>query len=107
MDFFREPDPDLHMRTPGAQRKRPCATAWSAAKQTVALRRPLQHLPECLFGDRAVLASTDFERQRTLLRDSVYTMLSHHVTEPEMRELLERLGEAHNRNNRNVLPTPL
>ena len=49
-------------------------------------------------------ASTDFERQRTLLRDTVYTMVSHQVTEPEMRELLERLGEAHNRNNRNVLP---
>ena len=39
-----------------------------------------------------------------MLRDTVYTMVSHHVTEPEMRELLESLGEAHNRNNRNVLP---
>ena len=106
IDFFREPDPDLHMRTPGAFADEPvrhslerCEANGNFAEAFYATF--LNSSPEIA----PYFAATDFERQRTLLRDSVYTMVAHHVTDPEMRELLERLGEAHNRNNRNVLPS--
>ena len=106
IDFFREPDPDLHMRTPGA-------FAEEAVRDSLERCEASGNFAEVFYNtflnsspDIAPhFAATDFERQRTLLRDSVYTMVSQHVTEPEMRELLERLGEAHNRDNRNVLPS--
>ena len=105
MDFFREPDPDLHMRTPGAYADEAVHDSLERCEANGSFAEVFYNTFLKASSEIApYFASTDFERQRTLLRDSVYTMVSHHVTEPEMRGLLERLGEAHNRNNRNVLP---
>ena len=105
MDFFREPDPDLHMRIPGAYANEAVHDSLERCEANGSFAEVFYNTFLKASSEIApYFASTDFGRQRTLLRDSVYTMVSHHVTEPEMRGLLERLGEAHNRNNRNVLP---
>ena len=105
MDFFREPDPDLHMRTPGAHADEAVRDSLERCEANGGFAETFYNTFLNASAEIApYFASTDFARQRTLLRDTVYTMVSHHVTEPEMRELLERLGEAHNRHNRNVLP---
>ena len=49
-------------------------------------------------------AQTDFGRQRRVLRDSVYMMVTRDVEDPEFRTLLTRLGKTHGRHERNVLP---
>ena len=49
-------------------------------------------------------AKTEFARQRTLLRDSVYLLVTQDVSDPEMRELLKKLGELHSRAGRNIAP---
>ena len=105
IDFFREPGGDSPMRTPGA-------FADEAVRQSLERCEASGNFGEAfydIFLDSSpeiapYFAATDFERQWTLLRNSVYMMASHDVAEPEMRELLERLGRAHSRDNRNVLP---
>jgi tellurite resistance-related uncharacterized protein len=49
-------------------------------------------------------ADTDFERQRDVLRGSVYVMATRDISDPSMRETLERLGESHSRTGRNIPP---
>ena len=48
--------------------------------------------------------NTEFNRQRTVLTDSVRMMVEHDVSEPEMRQMLEQLGESHSRSQRNIPP---
>ena len=101
----REPDPNASMRTPGA-------FADEAVRDSLERCEANGNFGEVFYNtslnsspDIAPhFAATDFERQWTLLRNSVYMMVPHDVAEPEMRELLERLGKAHSRNDRNVLP---
>ena len=106
IDFFREPDAGPTGRIPGA-----------FADESV--RRSLQRCEENgdfgqtfydIFLDSSdVIASyfagTDFDRQRRVLRESVHMMATKDVADPEMREALENLGEAHSRRGRNVLPS--
>lgn len=50
-------------------------------------------------------AGTDFLRQRELLRDSVHMMVTTDVSEPDVREQLDRLGRSHSRGGRNIPPS--
>ena len=105
IDFFREPDGDSPARTPGA-------FADEAVRQSLVRCEANGNFGEAFYNTflnsspeiAPYFAATDFERQWTLLRNSVYMMASHDAAEPEMRESLERLGQAHSRNNRNVRP---
>ena len=49
-------------------------------------------------------AQTDFQKQRQLLRASVYLMVSRDVSDPNMRAMMDRIGESHGRSRLNVLP---
>ena len=105
VDFFREMASGSTMRTPG-----------SFAEDEVRLS-----LERCesygefgevfyeMFLDASQeiphhFANTEFVRQRSVLHDSVRMMVEHDVAEPQMREMLERLGATHSRANRNIQP---
>lgn len=49
-------------------------------------------------------ANTDFERQRKLLRDSVYIMVTRDPRDVKMRETLERIGASHSRSKLDIPP---
>lgn len=42
-------------------------------------------------------SATDFERQRKVLRQSVYMMMANDVADPEMRDMMNNLGRIHSR----------
>ena len=49
-------------------------------------------------------SATDFERQRKVLRQSVYTMVANDVTDPGMRSMMNDLGRIHSRAWRDIHP---
>lgn len=105
IDFFRELDDDSTMRTPGSFADDEVYRSFQRCEATgdfadTFYNAFLNSSPEIA----PYFAKTDFARQRKLLRDSVYVMVSRDVADPEMRALVGQLGEAHNRANRNVLP---
>ncbi len=51
-----------------------------------------------------LFADTDFKKQRTHLRASVFMLVTRDVEDPKAKELLERIGESHNRSNLNIRP---
>ena len=51
-----------------------------------------------------LFAKTDFEKQRKLLRASVYVMITRNVDDPQARETLERIGGSHGRTQLNIRP---
>ena len=105
IDFFREVDDDSTMRTPGSfagdevrlsfER---CEAAGDFAESfyTTFMNASPAIAP--------FFAQTEFARQRTLLRDSVYLMVTQDVSDPEMRTLLDKLGALHSRAGRNIAP---
>jgi hemoglobin-like flavoprotein len=51
-----------------------------------------------------LFAQTDFERQRRLLRTTVYIMVTQDLDDPTARETLERIGRSHGRSELNIRP---
>lgn len=49
-------------------------------------------------------SATDFERQRKVLRQSVYMMVANDVTDPGMRDMMNNLGRIHSRAWRDIHP---
>ena len=105
VDFFREPAAAAPMRTPGSYAEEAvlsslerCGAAgdFGEAFYEFFLRSSPEVAP--------YFAETDFGRQRQVLLESVRTLVSRDVAEPEVREMLDRLGRAHSREGRNVLP---
>lgn len=105
IDFFREADTGLTTRVPGEFADEPVRRSLERCEENGNFAETFYDI---FLGSSDEVASyfaaTDFERQRKLLRDSVYMMATRDVAEPQMREILERLGEAHGRDGRNILP---
>ncbi len=51
-----------------------------------------------------LFAKTDFNKQRKLLRASVYILVMRDVENPEAREMLERVGNSHSSERLNIRP---
>ncbi len=105
IDFFREPDADQTMRTPGEFAGEDVRRSFDRCDATGGFAEIFYNL----FLDSSpevpgYFADTDFDEQRRVLRDSVHMMVTHDVSEPRMREMLDQLGRAHNREAHNVLP---
>lgn len=105
IDFFRKLDDDAAMRTPGSfaevevrESFARCEAAGDFAETFYATF--MQSSPAIA----PFFAQTDFGRQRQLLRDSVYLMVTHDVSDPDMRALLDKLGNLHSRAGRNIAP---
>lgn len=105
IDFFRKLDEDADMRTPGS-------FAEEEVKRSFARCEANGDFAETFYNTfmnaspaiAPFFAQTEFGRQRTLLRDSVYLMVTHDVSDPEMRSLLDKLGQVHSRAGRNIAP---
>ena len=105
IDFFREPDGDTPMRVPGTFADEPVRRSLERCEAAgdfgaVFYRKFLNCSPRIA----PYFSETDFERQRRVLRDSVLLMVSRDVSDPAMREHLERLGKTHSRSQRGILP---
>lgn len=105
IDFFREPDADSAMRTPGEFADEDVRLSFDRCEATGGFAEIFYNL----FLDSSpeiapYFAETDFEEQRHVLRDSVYLMVTRDVAEPEMRGMLEQLGRAHSREEFNIPP---
>ena len=105
VDFFRELSQDAEIRTPGSY-------ADDAVRQSLARCESFGEFG-AVFYESFLNASqeiphyfenAEFIRQRIVIRDSVKMMVEHDVAEPEMQAMLKRLGETHNRANRNIHP---
>lgn len=105
IDFFREPEDAAAMRTPGG-------FAEEVVKRSFARCEANGDFAETFYtafmnASPAIapfFAQTEFGRQRQLLRDSVYLMVTHDVSDPDMRALLDKLGQMHSRVGRNIAP---
>ena len=105
IDFFRRPDDAAAMRTPGG-------FAEEEVKASFARCEAAGDFAETFYttfmnASPAIapfFAQTEFGRQRQLLRDSVYLMVTQDVSDPEMRGLLDKLGQMHSRAGRNIAP---
>ena len=51
-----------------------------------------------------LFAKTDFEKQRKLLRATVYIMVTRNVYDPHARETLEKIGHSHGRTQLDIRP---
>ena len=105
IDFFREPDSESSMRTPGDFADEGVRFSFERCEvkgdfAETFYNNLLGWSPEIPL----YFAETDFDRQRELLRNSVHLMVSRDVADPEMREMLERLGRTHGRDGLNILP---
>jgi hemoglobin-like flavoprotein len=105
IDFFRKLDDDDAIRTPGG-------FAEAEVRQSFARCEANGDFAETFYRSfmesspaiAPFFAQTEFGRQRTLLRDSVYLMVTQDVSDPEMRSLLDKLGNLHSRAGRNIAP---
>ncbi len=105
IDFFRKLEDDATMRTPGS-------FAEEEVRQSFARCEAAGDFAEAFYttfinASPAIapfFAQTEFGRQRKLLRDSVFLMVTHDVSNPEMRGLLDKLGAVHSRAGRNIAP---
>ena len=105
IDFFRRLGAEATMRTPGAFADEDVRRSFARCEQAgdfpeVFYRRFLTSSPRIA----PHFAETDFEMQRKVLRDSVYLMVHRDAGDPDMREMLDRLGYAHGRRGRNIPP---
>jgi tellurite resistance-related uncharacterized protein/hemoglobin-like flavoprotein len=105
IDFFRETETASAARTPGAFADEDVFRSFDRCEATGGFAEIFYNL----FLDSSpevapYFAATDFEQQRHVLRDSVYMMVTREVTDPAMRQMLDQLGAAHNRDEYNVLP---
>ena len=51
-----------------------------------------------------LFATTDFEKQRKLLRATVYILVTRDVDDPQANEALERIGRSHGRSELDIQP---
>ena len=105
IDFFRELEAGDSMRTPGEYADRAVRLSFERCEANgnfgeVFYSNFLKVSPNVA----PYFAATDFERQRKVLRDSVHLLATRDVSDPETREMLDRLGSTHSRDGRNVLP---
>lgn len=105
IDFFREARGNPPVRTPGGfageavhRSLERCETAGDFGETFY--EAFLRSSPEIA----PYFSETDFGRQRQVLLDSVRMMATLDVADPSMRDMLDRLGRAHSRGGRNVLP---
>ena len=105
VDFFRELSPDTEIRTPGSYANDAVRRSFNRCESHgefgevfyESFLNASQEIPR-------YFENTEFVRQRIVIRDSVKMMVEHDVAEPEMQVMLKRLGETHNRANRNIPP---
>ena len=105
IDFFRDVELEASMRTPGAFADADVRLSFQRCEANgdfaeTFYKTFMSASPEI----PPYFADTDFDRQRRVLRDSVHMMVTRDVAEPEMREAIGRLGRAHSRSGRNILP---
>jgi hemoglobin-like flavoprotein len=105
IDSFRQLDGDSTMPTPGTvvrdevrQSFERCEAAGDFAQKfyDIFLNSSTEIGP--------YFAQTDFEKQRWLLRATVYMMVARDVSDIHMREAVDRIGESHSRAKLAVLP---
>ena len=105
IDFFRKLEDDAAMRTPGGfaeeEVKRSFARCEAAGDFAETFYTTFMNASPAI---APFFAQTEFGRQRQLLRDSVYLMVTHDVSKPEMRALLDKLGQVHSRAGRDIAP---
>ena len=51
-----------------------------------------------------LFANTDFNKQRKLLRASVYVLVTRDIDDPKAKELLNRVGHSHSRSQLDIKP---
>ena len=106
IDFFRKLADDASMRTPGSfaeeEVKRSFARCEAAGDFAETFYTTFMNASPAI---APFFAQTEFGRQRQLLRDSVYLMVTQDVSDPEMRALLDKLGNLHSRAGRNIAPS--
>lgn len=105
IDFFRNPDDVPAMRTPGRFAEEEVKRSFARCEANgdfaeIFYNTFMQASPSIA----PFFAQTEFGRQRQLLRDSVYLMVTHDVSDPDMRALLDKLGGLHSRAGRNIAP---
>lgn len=105
IDFFRELDADASMRTPGSYAEDDVRHSFERCEANgnfaeTFYRKFLSSSPDV----PAYFTQTDFRRQREVLRESVYMMVSNDIANVKLRDLLEHLGSAHGRLGRNIRP---
>ena len=105
IDFFREPDVNSTTRTPGAFADDAVRRSFERCEHS---GNYAETFYDIFLGSSPEVAryfhGTDFDWQRKVLRDSVHMLVTRDVAEPRMREMLERLGQAHGRGGRNIPP---
>ena len=105
IDFFRKLDDDSDMRTPGSFAEGEVRESFARCEAAGDFAETFyQTFIQSSPAIAPFFAQTEFGRQRQLLRDSVYLMVTHDVSDPDMRALLDKLGNLHSRAGRNIAP---
>ena len=105
LDFFREPDAGSSMSTPGAFAEQDVRSSFDRCEANGNFAETfynnfLNSSPEIA----PYFAATDFEKQRKVLRQSVYMMVTNDVADPGMRDMLGNLARIHSRAWRDIHP---
>ena len=105
VDFFREPDAGASMSTPGAFAEQDVRSSFDRCEANGNFAETfynnfLNSSPEIV----PYFAATDFEKQRKVLRQSVYMMVTNDVADPGMRDMLGNLARIHSRAWRDIHP---
>ena len=105
VDFFREPDAGSSMSTPGAFAEQDVRSSFDRCEANGNFAETfynnfLNSSPEIA----PYFAATDFEKQRKVLRQSVYMMVTNDVADPGMRDMLGNLARIHSRAWRDIHP---
>ena len=105
VDFFREPDAGSSMSTPGAFAEQDVRSSFDRCEANGNFAETfynnfLNSSPEIA----PYFSATDFEKQRKVLRQSVYMMVTNDVADPGMRDMLGNLARIHSRAWRDIHP---
>ena len=105
VDFFREPDAGSSMSAPGAFAEQDVRSSFDRCEANGNFAETfynnfLNSSPEIA----PYFAATNFEKQRKVLRQSVYMMVTNDVADPGMRDMLGNLARIHSRAWRDIHP---
>ncbi len=105
VDFFREPDAGSSMSAPGAFAEQDVRSSFDRCEANgnfadTFYNNFLNSSPEIA----PYFAATNFEKQRKVLRQSVYMMVTNDVADPGMRDMLGNLARIHSRAWRDIHP---
>ena len=105
VDFFREPDTGSSMSAPGAFAEQDVRSSFDRCEANGNFAETfynnfLNSSPEIA----PYFAATNFEKQRKVLRQSVYMMVTNDVADPGMRDMLGNLARIHSRAWRDIHP---